>query len=216
MYTWANTFRRISLSDIVYTRSFVATGSSFIDEAYLNENTGDLYVDLSDKVYLYKNVSTECFEKFRQAGKDGGSYGAYYRLNIKPVYGPSQFLGDCGDLEYDRVEVDAPVTQGGAITTNYPAVSLYTSSDVVTSLVPGEEIVSSTAAPNSVFSLRPFSEPKVEGVQRPYEIVFDAPMGERKYSTTASSLDDAVASLYEIARMLDVTFTAKAVTVSLV
>ena len=83
---------------VTYTHSADGGGSTLVDEFFYNENTEDLYVDLNDKVYLYKYVPKSVFDKFTEAE----SKGTFYNSNVKGKWGGGEFLGEYpSDVGYE-------------------------------------------------------------------------------------------------------------------
>jgi len=174
-----------------------------VDEVYYNDNTGDLYVDLDTgdggDIYQYSNVPASVVEAFKEAP----SAGAFYNQRIKPVYGPGKNLGPWTGVKYDREEVEAPKQQ----------ITLVSSGTVT--VVPQ----TTTVAAQSTFSLKPFNDngvAKVEGIERDYVVTFevDGLDGRKTHRLKSDTVDNAVQSVLDLGKMLDLTFIVREVTIT--
>lgn len=194
------------MSDIVYTRgvsSKAIADSSLVDEVYYNENTKELYVDLDTAVYKYSNVPPQVVADFEAAD----SAGSFYGQHIKRVFGPGENLGSWQFLEYEQESVIQPqnvtVAEG--------------ESDTVALANAGVDYISvGDATPLNSFSLRPFVDTsKVEGVEREYVINFevDGLMGRKTHTLKSTSVDEAVQSVLDLGKMLDLNFIVREVTI---
>lgn len=187
------------MSTFEYTRELDTQVSGLVDEAYYNENTGDLAVDLNDKVYVYKSVPADVADLF----EDANSAGEFYNDHIKRQYGPGSRLGFWTTVKYVEVPAEpkeAPVyATGGPVTVGKVAESVLTTHEA-----------------DRMFSLKPFTAVEVEGTEREYSVTFkvDGLDGRRTYRTKANSLDEAVGNVLDIGKMLNLTFVVREVTVS--
>lgn len=192
------------MSDIVYTRevdSDAISSSSAVDEVYYNENTGDLYVDLNNYVYRYSNVPVSKVDEFEVAD----SAGSFYASEIKPNFGPSENLGYWSALEYIEVDVDEPVETAVAV----PHFTIH-GNGAVTQNVPVKA---------ETFSLKPFAEPvRVEGVEREYIVTFEVEgiVDFKRHTLKSTSVDEAVAAVLDLGKMLELNFVVREVTIRFV
>ena len=194
------------MTDLNYTREVHSTAidtSSLVDEVFYNENTNDLYVDLYDKIYKYSNVTSDVVREFSAAD----SAGNFYNTVIKKKFGPGEHIGDWMSVDYREVDVETEVEPQATYVTN---VSLLTPDQA------REAFGVNTANSTTTFSLKPFPEAvEVEGVERRYVVQFEVEEtgSVKPYETKAKSLDEAVNALLEIAKMVDLTFIVREVTV---
>ena len=198
------------MGTIVFTRSFVASTSTAVDEVYYNDNTNELYLDLRNKVYKYSQVPAAEFEALEKVENEGGSVGSAYATQIKPHYGPSDFVGEYPDtIEYEEVDVDESVDSDpeGFNVASAPLAAL--------TVNPGSVYVAPVINTGPV-SLTPFGNNEApESVKYKHAVVFEI-NGERKvYNTEAgNSVMESIEALSEIGAMLDLDFDVKEVTVS--
>jgi len=220
MCTLANIYRRLILSDVIYTReveSDAIASSSVVDEVCYNENTGDLYVDLHPgDVYKYSNVPVSVVDEFEAAS----SAGSFYATRIKRDYGPGENLGNWRNLDYDFVEVEKPKVafQTGGLVTNF---TLNTDGSLYANVKPGEKVLPPTETVNTInttFSLKPFNERaavKVEGIEREYIVTFEVEgiVEFKRHTLRSTSVDAAVESVLNLGKMLDLNFVVREVTI---
>lgn len=179
------------MNTITYTKQVGIASSDLVDEVYFNENTGDLYVDLDTSVYKYQSVPADVVDAFEAAP----SAGTFYNSNIKGKFS-SDNIGSWSLLDYVEISKAEPVT--------------VSTSGVVTG---------STISPNSSFSLKPFNDngvAKVEGIERDYAVTFevDGLNGRKTHTLKSTSVDDAVATVLDLGKMLDLTFIVREVVIT--
>lgn len=198
---------------MTYTREVQTKTSELVDEVYYNENNGDLYVDLDTAVYKYSNVPVTVVDDFEKADSAGSFYGTV----IKRKFGPGENLGSWTGIEYNEVPKAVALNTGGVI--SVPAGLTYGGS---VNVAKGEYaharsgLAEALAADSDkVFSLKPFTdEPvKVEGVEREYIVTFevDGIVDFKRHTLKANSVDEAVNSVLDLGKMLDLHFVVREV-----
>lgn len=75
--------------------------SEAVDEAFYDENTKTVYVDLHDTIYAYSGVEKSVWDEFKRAS----SAGSFYATRIKRGYGPGTEVGHVRGITYEEVEV---------------------------------------------------------------------------------------------------------------
>lgn len=215
------------MSDIVYTRQLgLRPTTSNVDEVFYNENTKELYVDLDPgDVYKYKNVPAHIAAEFEKADSVGG----FYATRIKRDFGPSENLGNWRYLTYDEVDVNPVAAKveepntfytGGLISTTGVSTAVIGKDESVILPGGGPVVVNVTPADfvsvpkTEQFSLKPFSEPvKVEGVEREYIVTFEVEgiVDFKRHTLRSKSVDEAVQSVLDLGKMLDLKFIVREV-----
>jgi hypothetical protein len=188
------------MSEFVYTVGDTDVDSSVVYEAYYNADDRKLAVVLdSGWGYVYSNVPRLVYDDL----VGGPSAGRVYSTVVKRQYGPGEALGYVGYQDdgvfvngYEAVDmnpVDAPrfdLSSDGSGTAKGLYVTERTKDSTVTLEAP---------------------EPTA---RRKHVVVFDSDGVERRHTLFTESVDSAVATVNEIADMLDLSFNVKEVTVS--
>lgn len=92
------------MTTVAFTDEFYPK-SSAVDEAFYDENTQTVYVDLHDNIYAYSGVDKVKWERFKRSGDGAGSVGSFYAGSIKRSHGPGRNLGHVRGIEYKKVAV---------------------------------------------------------------------------------------------------------------
>jgi hypothetical protein len=94
---------------VEYTR-FDEPSSSWVVQAYYNENTREAFLNLetdrADDVWKYTDVSLDAYERLVTASSPGSHYNTFF----KHQYGPGENLGDWNNVEFKDVEIDVADT----------------------------------------------------------------------------------------------------------
>lgn len=201
---------------VTFTRQLVSDAideSTAVDEVYYNDNTRELYVDLDPgNIYKYSNVPPNVADEFERVK----SAGSFYATVIKRNYGPGEDLGKWSSVVYDEVEKETPkldslVSSGSVFATGGLIVGPGTAPFKVD---PNRQGIPNTAP--AQFSLKPFSdEVKVEGVERTYIVTFEVEglVDFRRHTLTSTSVDEAVKTVLDLGKALDLKFIAREVTI---
>ena len=89
----------VSFTDEFYPKS------KAVDEAFFDENTNTVYVDLHNNIYAYSGVDKTKWERFKKSGDGNGSVGSFYAGSIKRSHGPATNLGHVKGIKYEKVPV---------------------------------------------------------------------------------------------------------------
>lgn len=166
--------------------------SSAVDEAFYDENTKTVYVDLHDYIYAYSGVEKRVWDEFKRAS----SAGSFYATTIKRQYGPGKELGHVRGITYQEVPV-RPASEGvgtpQAFTTPAPA-----------------------AAPTPVYhSLNVSAAAGATGnATSKYVVTFKAPVGtgDKSHEVQATDEADALRQVNAFAEALGVSLKVRSVT----
>lgn len=94
------------MTTVAFTEEYYPD-SSAVDEAFYDENTKTVYVDLHDYIYAYSGVEKRVWDEFKRAS----SAGSFYATTIKRQYGPGKELGHVRGIKYEEVPV-RPASEG--------------------------------------------------------------------------------------------------------
>lgn len=100
--------------------------SSLVEELLYNSNTQELVVDLNDRIYKYTGVPQYVADEFANSYSPGS-----YFQTFKRQYGPGEFLGHYGSVEYKSVSPVQSVSHSTA-TVGTPKNLSYSANAVVT------------------------------------------------------------------------------------
>lgn len=177
-----------------YTKSFeVINDSSLVDGVFYNHNDNTVTFDLNDRLYRYSNVSETDALKVAEADSAGREYQVFKRK-----FGPGEYLGEYDDVNWTKVDQKPTFTlSSGGGTFSGQTYTGTVNSNVVQLNVPTQ---------------------KVNKFKVGFVVVedngFQGSVSEIKYHTLlAASLADAVSKVEELAKMLDLVFKVKEVTV---
>lgn len=179
-----------------YTEAFeqdLDFNSSVIDGIYYNSNNNQVCLDINDELYVYEVNSRDDVTELVNAE----SLGTYYNKRFKHIFGPGRYIGKWSLKLLDRVDVIEPSHEDP---TKFINIAGDGSVFITNGVLPSSEINS------SVITFNP---------NRRHEVVFTVEDGtvEKTATFTVNSVPAAVAELGNLAKMLDIKFNVKRVTV---
>lgn len=147
------------MDQFYYTKSF-ETSSAVVDTAYYNENTGEVLLDLNDKMYLYQNVPSEAVALLVRGGEHG-SVGRHYNEVFKPAFGPAEHLGWYDDVETfqvvkEKTDTTAPTPKGLYTTPDSIRISMADSAYAGSAVGPHLTVAADNSDATPEFSLNVF------------------------------------------------------------
>lgn len=177
------------LADIRFTIKDQAN-SSLVNNVWYNENTQDLYLELSGVVYRYSSVPVQVYRDVTEAHSPGSYYGDY----IRSQYKPATRLGVLQNLTQQVVVV---------VPTSY----------VTNNVTFGQNKAATVSfTPTPQLALTKDVEPD-ENLR--YDLVFTLPGDnvEKVHTVQALNVDDALHQLFDFANKLNADVTPVRATV---
>lgn len=164
--------------------------SSAVDEAFYDENTKTVYVDLHDYIYAYSGVEKNVWDEFKRAS----SAGSFYATTIKRQYGPGKELGHVRGIKYEEVKV-RPASEGVG------APQAFTTPAAQAAPVYHSLNVNATAGASGNATSK-------------YVVTFKAPLGtgDKSHEVQATDEADALRQLNTFAEALGVSLKVRSVT----
>ncbi len=177
--------------------------SKAVDTLTYNENTRELVIDWHNDLYKYDGVPPETY-KAVVAGtyKNGLTDASVGRAaqRVKKDFGPGKYLGVFGAVKF--------TPEAKAKRTAVPSYSLSPSATAS----PAKVTNVGSEATNKKFSLTPSPAVTKAGKSTTYTVDFKANGETREYTAKdATSVDEAVAAINEVAEMLGVELTVTGV-----
>lgn len=170
--------------------------SSAVDQLFYNENEQYLVVDWKDELYRYDGVTREEFEKVANGEHSGWGSKSVGRAaqQLKASKGPGKYLGNYNETTERKVAVRHLSSVSASTVTSTP--SPYAPKDLKTDST-------------KEYSLRTPLAPAAT-----YEVYFNG--GKSHTPSGVNSVEEAVAALEEVSKILGVNFKAEKVVVTFV